>query len=736
MRRNFNFLLKNVLAVLLVSVFFMSCLGKKFVYWEAGDSIVKLSRKISKTLDENRSIIGEQIVSAQTIYNSGWYFLANNITGAITIDADNVVLNLNNRQITDSLGTVTAITVESGHKNITIKNGSLRGFGSGSSSSGILVKGGSRFVQVEDLHILDFDNGIYFDGVSTLTVKSCMAKNCLIKGCNKGIVLDSVLKSVFQNCKTYNCTESGFELEDSWYNVFERCKALETSNGDLEKSAVGFKSTSGRGNLFIECVAEGTTKTAGNFGFNAAGFLLTGSDNKAGETETKIINCCVDSTDTTLTGSCVAYGVQLDMVLKPNSLDASRVAAQATKSSNQWAVSWSKEADYIAVGGDDNIVRVYFFNGSSLTTVASVSGLPADVLAVDWSPQGNFLAVGLDSNGTGEVFVYRFDPLADSSSRLSLVDSLNLGGSAYGLSWSPDGRYLAMVLRQTDPLEVRVFAFDGTNGFSSLLGSATLLLTELTQTVSFSPDGKFLLCNELSGLIVLVYSFNPFLSPNALQLVASKSLSGFSFTTIARFSPISFGDEYFILVGDRQTPGKIAVFSFDGQSTISGPLDSTDHGEAVAGLRWSPNGKYIVLTGIAGTGGFEMRVFSFDGSQLTLESSGDHATTTATSADWSSSGKYVAIVGFSATNNIQIFDVANVCSKNVIENNKISNCQGGLGGIGIEGASATNLIIKNIGYENGVNFSSGVFNQYRDGLITGTYETAPGLLDNISVPPY
>jgi len=320
------------------------------------------------------------------------------------------------------------------------------------------------------------------------------------------------------------------------------------------------------------------------------------------------------------------------------------------------------------------------------------------MFVVEWSPRGNFLAVGLLSNGTGEVLVYRFDPLADSSSRLSLVDSLNLGGAAYGLSWSPDGRYLSMVLDGSDSLEVRVFIFDGVNGFGSLLGSATLGVTITTQKISFSPDGKILLFSDTGTADLFVYRFDPALAPNALQLAASKDLAAlsFSFPTIARFSPISFGGKYFILVGDPTTPGKIGVFSFDGQSIISGPLDTKDHGGDIFDLRWSPNGKYIILVGGAGTGGFEIRVFSFDGSQLTLEASGDHPLY-ALSVDWSPSGNYVVATGAPVANNIQIFDVANVCSKNVIENNKISNCQGGLGGIGIEGASATNLIIKNIG---------------------------------------
>ena len=131
----------------------------------------------------------------------------------------------------------------------------------------------------------------------------------------------------------------------------------------MEKSAVGFKSTSGKGNLLKECVAEGTTKTAGDFGYNAVGFLLNGSETKEGETESKIVDCVVNSSDTTLTVSCAAYGIQLDSVLKPNPLDD---YIEESRSSRQYAASWSPKLNFIAVGGNNDKFTIYSFDGSTV----------------------------------------------------------------------------------------------------------------------------------------------------------------------------------------------------------------------------------------------------------------------------------------------------------------------------------------------------------------------------------
>jgi len=80
----------------------------------------------------------------------------------------------------------------------------------------------------------------------------------------------------------------------------------------------------------------------------------------------------------------------------------------------------------------------------------------------------------------------------------------------------------------------------------------------------------------------------------------------------------------------------------------------------------------------------------------------------------------------------EIFDVAHVPTKCMIKNNDVAISSGGLCGIGIEGAAARNLIIKNMCYENDINVSAGVFNTFIEGLLGSPANDA----QNFAVPPY
>jgi len=717
----------------LISLFlcFPKIFPRSFVCPTCGDTIGKLLCKIGATLDQRRSAIGELISTSTTISSPGFYVLTENIDCPIIIDSDDVWLDLNNYMVTDTLGTCTTITIAQGHKNIVIKNGSLKSVGEpGSSSSGILIEDDASLVNIENVDIFDFETGIYFDGSETGTVKACKVKDVTIMGCNKGIFGTYLLKTNFEQVEAKNCIESGFELGDSWYNVFEKCKALETSNDELEKSAVGFKSKSGRGNLFTECVAEGTTKTTGNFGFNAVGFLLTGSDNKAGEIESKIINCVANSSDTTLTNSCVAYGIQLDMVVKDTIFSADPFSIG--NPSGVRGIDWSPQGQFIAVGGGStpNFLQILHFDGENLIEVEELnSGSPhvfGRVNSPSWSPDGSFVAFVSNAVTGDELFVYKFNPYGDT--KLEYVDSEALTSGVRDVDWSPDGRYLCVADALDDLL---VYRFDGFN--LTFVESESQSL-DMFQS-RFSPDGKFIAVGYNPGAKSLeIFRFDP-LSTNVLDSRITSIAYADDMLSID-WSPIYCGNKYLVAVGGNLVSGKnLEIFVYDDDNGGGSPtltsLETKQVGTGLlGGLKWSPNGKYLFVTAQSVRAIYRFDASASAGSRLILEGSTSLNLAYQIDVDWSPDGKYVVSEDTTAVETL-VDEVANVCSKNKIENNNICNCRGGLGGIGIEGASGTNLIIKNIGYENGINFSEGIFNQYRDGLLG-----VPSLLDNISVPPY
>jgi WD40 repeat protein len=105
-------------------------------------------------------------------------------------------------------------------------------------------------------------------------------------------------------------------------------------------------------------------------------------------------------------------------------------------------VSWSPSGEFIALGGsgassgggfaNNNNVRIYRFNGTSLSAVTSL-GTFSDVRSIKWSPDGTTLAIG--DPGTG-LSLYRFTGTA-----LSLVTSnATVAVSGQGITWHPSGK--------------------------------------------------------------------------------------------------------------------------------------------------------------------------------------------------------------------------------------------------------------------------------------------------------
>ncbi|MEO0895194.1 MAG: hypothetical protein AAFY71_02160 [Bacteroidota bacterium] len=106
--------------------------------------------------------------------------------------------------------------------------------------------------------------------------------------------------------------------------------------------------------------------------------------------------------------------------------------AQGNRNNTLWAADWSKNGRYMAVGGDDQILRV--FDGKSYELIFSDT-LEGDIHRLRWHPTENLLAVA----GTGKApRIVDFD-----WGRTIELDQLEeLSGRA--LAWSPAGDTLAL----------------------------------------------------------------------------------------------------------------------------------------------------------------------------------------------------------------------------------------------------------------------------------------------------
>ena len=633
------------------------------------------------------------ITKTVTISSPGLYVLKCNVTAQITITTSDVQIELNGFTLSNSGNPI--ITINSDLSNIAIRNGLIKG--SLNTNDGIAVASGTSDVQFKSVTFIDCKGGILFDGTENSKITCCEVKHCKFKNCNKGIFARYIQKCNFFDCLACCCNQFGFKFLYSNFNKIEACTTLDIDNENPAGDALGFASHGGHGNLFKGCAAEGIKKsTAGEFCTKTAGFLLTGTDGDM-EEGTKIINCIANSTISTQSSS--AFGI----FLEPKILSEISTITSEAHGTTVFSVSWSPKEKFLAIGGNtasgNQEIRIYSFDGLSLSLL-DFEEHGITVNSVSWSPNGKYCAIGggISSTDNREIRVYSFN-----GSSLNLLHSEPHTDIVNSVSWSPNGKYLAIGGDTAgDSQEIRIYSFDGL--------SLSLLYSEEHGTnvysVDWSPNGKYLAIgggdNTDYGYQIRIYSFDGL----SLSLLDPKG-----FGTIARSVDWSPSGKH-LAVGRNTiesggvTVSEIQVYSFDGSFLAA--LDYKTHGNTVTSVSWSPNGKYLAIGGNTADDSKEIRIYSFNGSFLTLLNSKEHGTIVY-SVDWSPSGKYLAIGGeTSGGKEIQVYGVMDSPSNCLIDSNKTCNSSGEeFLGYGILGGG-DNSFLRNIAYNNDVNFSYGV----------------------------
>ena len=126
-----------------------------------------------------------------------------------------------------------------------------------------------------------------------------------------------------------------------------------------------------------------------------------------------------------------------------------------------------------------------------------------------WSPDGQWIAFASEMSGTGPQ-AHLMRPDGSEAQRLE-DDVLQFGEARIPLSWSSDGRFLAMEGRG----DIWVFSFDEPEGSRAVLDSEFR-----EHGASFSPDGKWLAYHSDESGRDQVY-VQPFPGPGAKKQVSS-----------------------------------------------------------------------------------------------------------------------------------------------------------------------------------------------------------------------
>ena len=650
------------------------------------------------------------ISSATTITQSGSYCLRESIVGLITINADDVALDINGHVIDGGVSVAA--------NRVVLKHGMIK---NGNSGDGVLVNAGSQNITLKDLLIKNCIRGINFDSVAGGAISHCtLTQN------TTGLELDNSYKIVVEHTVADANRHAGFDLISSSTNCFTECKALATGEGNevvANNVVTGFVSADGYGNVFERCIANSTqalfTTDSGSL---VANFALRGSEGCS-----KIIECEAANAQTSASGQTIPYGIILEGVTTD---------LLATKTDADWfdltirGMSWSPDGSLLAIGFNGSGIRIAEFNRVTQVIESLLFFDALDVNTIAWDASGLYLAYA-GGFGSSNIVIMEFDRL---NNQLNQKATASRSTATESLSWRFDGNFIVVGGNSSGGTRVELYAFNrATNTITSKGGVAHV---SFVNSVAWHPDGLYVAVGSTTAADnIAVYPFD--VATQSLGAAVASDTHGDLIQGVA-WSP---DGRYLAVVGDRVSGVPLRIYSFD---TITESLERVvnfAYGDDLVSLSWSPDGRYIVF----GTG--DMAVI-----EDTVIISFDRATHTATQIAqrdlfvggaggeapifglaWSPDGGCIAAGATDlAPLNFAIVNGLTFPQKNVIKDNTVYCNMTMLDtstsiGVGISGSSISNMIIGNTSYNNPWNyvFVTNVFNEL--------FSQAPSSLQNISL---
>ena len=238
----------------------------------------RAGRKTDADVDSIKAAIvpNEIKTSPITISASGSYRLTEDLAGALTINANDVFLDLNGHRISTTSGNI--ITINSSKSDIVIKNGLLEGNGASGTTKGILINSSCARIKLADVRIAQCGiAGIDIDSSTDITVENCEIIQCSTNTSSSEHILDlnSADRILIKNCRLNN-------------------------NGNSSRAVTGIALTA-----CTQCVSD-TIEISGNQGSSFKGISLTTSGSESSISEgNKFFRCLIDknsSSSTTLIG--------------------------------------------------------------------------------------------------------------------------------------------------------------------------------------------------------------------------------------------------------------------------------------------------------------------------------------------------------------------------------------------------------------------------------------------------
>ena len=255
-------------------------------------------------------------------------------------------------------------------------------------------------------------------------------------------------------------------------------------------------------------------------------------------------------------------------------------------------LAWSGDGRYLFAAGDatspGSELLAFSFDGTSLTLKAEVEYGVRITSGLDVTFDGQYVMVYSAGGATFKIFNFT------GSALHQVVNVTSLGGSdGNGLSLSPDGQYVALggggVSGGKNVIVYRVKS-------ASVVEVASLSGIGYVWMVSWSPDGKYLAVGTREPQYLRIYSFNGTNVTLLDELVVPNCE-----TTWGMPTPWSLDGQY-LFVGVNGTSGNpdLYVYRFNGQTLtyfLSVDLQNAVNDEFIRTAALSPDGNYIAYGG-------------------------------------------------------------------------------------------------------------------------------------------